>query len=144
MQLARIRDDEEQLTTVARNILRDALFGEHPYALRAKGTPAAITQLTQQDLLAFRDRYVVAKNGVISVFGNVKAAEVKELFEQTLAGMAPGELALTDVAPAPLLTQTVTVEKRSATSVRLPGSWNSLARVKVAIGSSPHLPYASK
>jgi hypothetical protein len=38
----------------------------------------------------------------------------------------------------------MTVEKRSATSVRLPGSWNSLARVKVAMGSSPHLPYASK
>jgi len=29
-------------------------------------------------------------------------------------------------------------------SVRLPASWNSLARVKAAIGSSPTLPVASK
>ena len=45
---------------------------EHPYALRAKGTPEAVAQLTQKDLLAFRDRYLVAKNGVISVFGDVE------------------------------------------------------------------------
>lgn len=123
VQLARIRDDEEQLTTVARNILRDALFGEHPYALRGKGTPAAVTQLTQQDLLAFRDRYVVAKNGVISVFGNVKAAEVRQLFEQLLAGMQQGELALTHAAPVPALAQTVSVEewKEKAQAVLMVG-----------------------
>ena len=111
VQLAGIRDDDEQLTTVARNILRGALFGEHPYALRAKGTPEAVTQLTQEDLLAFRDRYVVAKNGVISVFGNVRAAEVRELLEQMLAGMNQGELALTHASPTPMLAKTVAVEE---------------------------------
>jgi zinc protease len=123
VQLARIRDDEEQLTTVARNILRDALFGEHPYALRGKGTPEAVARLTQQDLLAFRDRYVVAKNGVISVFGNVKAAEVQELFEQMLAGMKAGELALTEAAPVPVLAQTASVEewKEKAQAVLMVG-----------------------
>jgi zinc protease len=111
VQLAGLRDDEEQLTTVARNILRAALFGQHPYALRAKGTPEAIAQLTQKDLLAFRTRYLVAKNGVISVFGSVKAVEVKQLFEQILAAMPPGELALTDVSSPPLLTRTIAVEE---------------------------------
>jgi len=111
VQLAGIRDDDEQLTTVARNILRGALFGEHPYALRGKGTPEAVTQLRQEDLLAFRDRYVVAKNGVISVFGNVRAAEVRELLEQMLAGMNQGELALTHASPSPLLAKTVAVEE---------------------------------
>jgi zinc protease len=123
VQLARIRDDEEQLTTVARNILRDALFGEHPYALRGKGTPAAVSQLRQEDLLAFRDRYVVAKNGVISVFGNVRGAEVQQLFEQMLAGMRPGELALTDSGPVPMLAETRTVEewKEKAQAVLMVG-----------------------
>ena len=123
VQLARIRDDEEQLTTVARNILRDALFRGHPYALRGKGTPDALARLQRQDLLAFRDRYLVAKNGVISVFGNVKAADVRELFEQLLAGMRPGELALTDAAPVPVLTETATVEaqKEKAQAVLMVG-----------------------
>jgi zinc protease len=123
VQLARIRDDEEQLTTVARNILRDALFRGHPYALRGKGTPDALARLQRQDLLAFRDRYLVAKNGVISVFGNVKAADVRELFEQLLAGMQSGELALTDAAPVPVLTETTTVEaqKEKAQAVLMVG-----------------------
>ena len=123
VQLARIRDDEEQLTTVARNILRDALFRGHPYALRGKGTPDALARLQRRDLLAFRDRYLVAKNGVISVFGNVKAADVRELFEQLLAGMQPGELALTDAAPVPVLTETATVEaqKEKAQAVLMVG-----------------------
>src|SRR5438046_9451107 len=77
VQIAAIKQDEEQLTTVARNILRQALFTQHPYALRANGSVDSIQRLTRKDLLEFRDRYVVAKNGVIFVFGNVKAAEVR-------------------------------------------------------------------
>jgi zinc protease len=110
VQLAGIKEDEEQLTTVARNILREALFRDHPYALRGKGSADSVAKLTRKQLLAFRDRYLVARNGVISVFGNVKAAEVRELFERALGKMKPGELALTRVAqPAPL-EATVAVE----------------------------------
>src|SRR5213082_899910 len=112
VQIAAIKQDEEQLTTVARNILRQALFPQHPYALRANGSVDSIQRLTRKDLLEFRDRYVVAKNGVIFVFGDVKAAEVKQLFEQALAGMKPGTLALTDVHPAAPLNKIETVESR--------------------------------
>ena len=110
VQLAGIKEDEEQLTMVARNILREALFPGHPYALRGKGSVDSVAKLTQKDLLEFRDRYLVAKNGVISVFGNVKAAEVKEIFEQTLAGMTPGALALTEPPKPSPLTETISVE----------------------------------
>lgn len=110
VQLAGIKEDEEQLPTVARNILREALFPGHPYALRGKGSVDSVAKLTQKDLLDFRDRYLVAKNGVLSIFGNVKAAEVKEIFEQALAGMKPGALALTDPPKPSPLTKTVEVE----------------------------------
>ena len=112
VQIAAIKQDEEQLTTVARNILRQALFTQHPYALRANGSVDSIQRLTRKDLLEFRDRYVVAKNGVIFVFGDVKAAEVKQFFEQALAGMKPGTLALTDAHPAAPLNKIETVESR--------------------------------
>jgi len=111
VQLAGIKEDEEQLTTVARNILREALFGEHPYALRGKGSVESVAKLTRKDLLAFRDRYLAGRNGVISVFGNVKVAEVRELFEQALGAMKSGELALTNAPPPPPLTQTAAVER---------------------------------
>ncbi len=112
IQLAAIQQEEEQLTTVARNILRQALFTQHPYALRTNGSVESVQRLTQKDLLDFRGRYVVAKNGVIFVFGDVKAAEVKQLFEKALGGMKTGALALTDARPAAPLNKTETVESR--------------------------------
>jgi zinc protease len=100
IQLAKIKEAEEQPLSVAKNILRSALFPEHPFSLRAVGSSQSVEGLTAKDLLAFRDRFVVGRNGVIAVFGNVKAADVKQLLEQKLAAMPPGELALTD-APRP-------------------------------------------
>jgi zinc protease len=110
VQLAGIKEDEEQLTTVARNILREALFPEHPYALRGKGSLQSVAKLTQKDLIDFRDRYLVAKNGVISIFGNVKAAEVEQIFEEALSEMKSGHLALTDAPKPPPLAKTIPVE----------------------------------
>src|SRR6266508_6403274 len=112
IQIAAIQQEEEQLTTVARNIMRQALFPQHPYALRSNGSVESVQRLTQKDLIDFRDRYVVAKNGVIYVFGDVKAAEIKQLVEQTLGNMQPGALALTDAKPSKPLTKSETVESR--------------------------------
>jgi len=112
IQIAAIQQEEEQLTTVARNIMRQALFPKHPYALRTNGSVESVQRLTQKDLFEFRDRYMVAKNGVIFVFGDVKGAEVKQLFEKALGGMKPGMLALTDVHPASPLSGIETVESR--------------------------------
>src|SRR5947209_13880327 len=112
IQIAAIQQEEEQLTAVARNIMRQALFPQHPYALRSNGSVESVQRLTQKDLLEFRDRYVVAKNGVVFVFGDVNAAEVKQLFEKALGGMKPGMLALTDVHPAEPLSGIETVESR--------------------------------
>jgi zinc protease len=112
IQLAAIKQEEEQLTSVARDLMRQALFPQHPYALRSNGSVESVQKLTQKDLLEFRDRYVVAKNGVIYVFGDVKAAEVKQLVEQLLSNMKPGALALTDAKPSMPLGKPETVEKQ--------------------------------
>src|SRR5438094_8593417 len=112
IQLAAIRQEEEQLTSVARNIMRQALFSQHPYALRSNGSIESIQGLTQKDLLEFRDRYVAARNGVIYIFGDVKASEVKQLVERTLGKMKPGALALTDAKPSMPLGKPETVESR--------------------------------
>jgi zinc protease len=123
VQLAGIKEDEEQLTTVARNILREALFPQHPYALRGKGSPESVARLSQKDLIEFRDRYLVARNGVVAVFGNVKAAEVKKLLEQSLGKMKSGNLALTDApAPTPLSKiETVEADREKEQSVIMVG-----------------------
>lgn len=123
VQLAAIQDEEEHLTAVARNILREALFREHPYALRGKGSAESVARLTQKDLLTFRDWHLVARNGVISVFGNVKADDVRLAFEQALATMEPGQLALDDASPSKAVRKPVEVEslKEKAQAVLMVG-----------------------
>src|SRR5205814_10233949 len=91
---------------------RQALFPQHPYALRGSGSVESVKGLTQKDLIEFRDGYVVAKNGVIYIFGDVKAAEVKQLVEQALGKMKTGALALTDAKPSMPLSKSETVESR--------------------------------
>jgi zinc protease len=103
-QLAGIKAEEEEMTVVARNILRAELFGSHPYGLRGSGTPESVASLTPDSLRVFRDRHLVARNGVLSVFGDVRAEEVRAMAEELLGALPIGEPALVNVAePAPLV-----------------------------------------
>ena len=95
-QIAAIKAEDEQITAVARNVMREKLFGAHPYALRGSGRPESVGKITPSDLRAFHDQYVVAQNGVIAVFGDVKAEEVLELFEKDFGSMPAGKLALSE------------------------------------------------
>jgi zinc protease len=105
-QLAGIKAEEEEMTVVARNLLRAELFGCHPYGLRGAGTPDSVSRLTPADLLAFRDRYIVARNGVLAIFGDVHAEEARALAEELLGSMPCGELGFASVPePAALTTQ---------------------------------------
>src|SRR5437868_2826245 len=110
IQLAKIKDEDEKPTAVARNLLKRTLFPDHPLALRSEGTPESVARLNSKDLRAFRDRYIVARNGVIAVFGNIKAEHVMELFEQKLGALPPGELALKSPPSSPYLAETKVVE----------------------------------
>jgi len=92
-QLAGIKAEDEQPTSVARNLLRERLFGSHPYGLRNAGSAPAVAALTPEMLREFHREYAVAKNGVISVFGAVNAEEVRKLVEKDFAGMPSGKLA---------------------------------------------------
>jgi len=110
IQLAKIKDEDEKPTAVARNLLKRTLFPNHPLGLRPEGTPESVARLDSRDLRAFRDRYIVARNGVIAVFGNVKAGQVMELFEQKLGALPSGELALKNPPSSPYLAETKVVE----------------------------------
>ncbi|MEP7070875.1 MAG: pitrilysin family protein [Verrucomicrobiota bacterium] len=111
VQLARIKEQEEEPTSVARNLVRETLFPDHPFALRREGTPQSIRGLTSENLRAFRDRYLVARNGVIAIFGNVRAVEVKALLEEKLSGMPAGEPALQDAPQPPHLRRNRVIEE---------------------------------
>ncbi|MEI7959198.1 MAG: pitrilysin family protein [Verrucomicrobiota bacterium] len=81
-QLASIKAEEEEPTSLARNLMRRTLFAGHPYGLRSSGSPETVAGLDRDQLLAFHQQYVAGRNGVIAVFGAVKADEVKALVEK--------------------------------------------------------------
>jgi len=108
--LAAIKSEEEEVTVVARHLLRENLFGSHPYGLRGHGTVESVNGLTADHLRAFHRKYLCAKNNVLAVYGNVKASEVLELVEAQFAGMNPGQAELTHVPSAPALSEARTVE----------------------------------
>ena len=110
VQLASIKAEEEEVTVVARNLLREQLFAGHPYALRHLGNPEAVARLTQAGLAEFRDRHVVGRNGVIAVFGDVRADEVKAMVEQSLGALPAGGPALVSPPQPEALTSSSEVE----------------------------------
>jgi len=77
------------MTSVARNLMRASLYGSHPYGLRNSGTPESVGRLDRDAMLDFFRKFVTGKNAVIAVFGNVKAEEVKALFERNSENFPP-------------------------------------------------------
>ena len=106
VQLASIKSDEEELTSVARNLLRARIFGDHPLALRSLGVPETVRGISRDDLAAMRDRLVCGRNGVIAVFGAVQADEIRTLIERALGTLPAGQPALGSIAEPALLKET--------------------------------------
>lgn len=90
-QLANIKAEEEAMTSVARNAMRRSLFPGHPFGLPSNGTAETVESLTGDDLVEFHKKTIVGNNGVLAVFGNVKAEEVRKLVENTFAALPAGE-----------------------------------------------------
>jgi zinc protease len=122
-QLAGLKAEEEEMTTVARNLLRRTLFAGHPYGMRGGGSPETLAGIDRAQLAAFQRRFVVGRNGVLAVFGNVKAAEVKALVEKTLGILPAGSPGIENPPlPTPLTgTQSVEEPKEKAQAIVMVG-----------------------
>jgi zinc protease len=103
VQLASIKADEEEMTSVARNLLRRHLYEGHPFGLRTLGKPESIAKLGRDDLSTFRDHHLVGRNGVIAIFGAVKVDEVRAAVEKAFTALPAGEPAIVNpTQPRPL------------------------------------------
>ncbi len=107
VQLAAIKAEEDQPTAVAGALLRRTLFPGHPYGLKASGTETSVKGLTREQLERFHEEYLVGANGVLAVFGDVKAEEVRALVEQQFAALPKGKAALTEPPKAAAFTEKV-------------------------------------
>ncbi len=134
--LQQIRSMQEQPFTVAFNELRQAMYGEHPYALSSIGTEASVNAFTQEQLLEFHRQHFRPDNVVVTVVGRISPEAAVEQVERTL-GDWPRP------ATSPLALQFPAVE---APAVRIPViQETNQAIVMVGYGGAPvqHPAYAA-
>ncbi|MCX7887890.1 MAG: insulinase family protein, partial [Verrucomicrobiae bacterium] len=89
VQLAEIKSEQDQILPAAQQLLRETLYKRHPYRLNINGKLETVSQLTRDDLVAFHQRYVVASNLVLAVFGNVQTAHVQQLAQKYFGAIPP-------------------------------------------------------
>jgi zinc protease len=91
---ASLARDERQPRTIADRAWRKAMFGDHPYARRLRGSTETIAAITVDDMRGFvRDR-LARDVMLVAVVGDITAEQLKPLLDDTLGDLpahaAPG------------------------------------------------------
>lgn len=89
-QTAAIREEQEDPLTVALRLCRRKIFAGIPFARTALGTEETVKKITTRDCREVLSKFVTGGNGVISVFGDVKTADVRKLVEKAFAKLPKG------------------------------------------------------
>ncbi len=89
-QIANIVEEQEDPLTVAMRKARREIFAGQPFHRTALGTEQTVTNLKLSDCRNMLHASFTTGNGVISVFGDVKADEIKKQVEKTFAKLPRG------------------------------------------------------
>jgi zinc protease len=102
---ARIKAQGDDPLTAASLLLRKTYYGNHPYGRPALGSIDTLKNVSQADLQAYWNRVMLPNSIVISIYGDVNAAEVQRAATEIFKDFKrPGKITLTPV-PAPALTK---------------------------------------
>jgi len=88
--LAGIRAAEDNPGKVAQKAFQRALFGSGPYGHPVEGTVESVPRITRSDIQAFYSRYYRPGRAIITVVGDVAAAEIRAQLESALGGWNGG------------------------------------------------------
>jgi zinc protease len=91
--LVGIQQKQQSPAAIARDAFYAAIYGEHPYAYPKEGTAESINLISRADIVAFHNRYYVARNAVIAIVGDVSKAQAKILAEELTRSLEKGEKA---------------------------------------------------
>ena len=89
--LKMIRDQEDNLSSMAFVKFLQTLFPRHPYGLRSIGCSESVRSITRDDLVKFYRQSFKAGNMVISIVGDVNAERMIEQSEQLFKDMPKGK-----------------------------------------------------
>jgi zinc protease len=93
-QLAALKEEQDDVVSRARRILRQRFFGTHPLALSSQGDETGVSATAAADLSALWRRLLVAPGAVLSVAGDFEARrllpKLKALMRAIPGGAEPG------------------------------------------------------
>jgi zinc protease len=98
LQAAALRRSLDSSLERPEQLLRSAMFGDHPYGLNALGTEASLGPIDRAALRAWWKANVAADRATVVVVGNASAEDVRRAMEEQLAALPRG--AGTYAAPA--------------------------------------------
>jgi len=81
-QISDIKLEADQPTALARNAIRETLFGDHPYRLNPLGTEASLASLTPDALKAYHKAMLTPSRMVFSIGGSFDPDQAAKLFEK--------------------------------------------------------------
>jgi zinc protease len=110
-QLASIRSSRDRPLMLAINLLRKALFANHPYQFPTVGTEESVTTLAREHLLSLHQTCVTAANTVLAVYGDILPEAVVEQAERLFAPLPHGERLLTNPERVQALRDPIRVER---------------------------------
>lgn len=86
-QIAEIRQERERPMNVAMINARARLFGAHPYSMPNLGTESKVAALTRNEIVGFWERVAAPSNMVLSIFGDLRPDQARELARKTMGQM---------------------------------------------------------
>ena len=111
-QAAQLRQQQDDPTSAAAQLMRKTFFGNTPYGRSSLGTPATLKTLTADDVRAFWKRVLQPRSTVIAVYGDVDANAVRAAAEYSLGKFrGTGTLPKAPQSAAPLTQFTVATQQ---------------------------------
>lgn len=107
--VAGLQEAETEPDSIAQKAFMRSLYGTHPYSLDQSGEIDTVQSLTVTHLRQFYEKHYTAKSAVISLIGDLTAAQAKQIAERLSAGLPQGP-AVAAVPPVPAL-KTASVKK---------------------------------
>ena len=104
--IAQLRAEDDDPASTGMRRLRAEIYGEHPYARRAKGGEAELLALTRDDLIAHHRGLFVPSNAILAIVGDVEAQVALDLVAERF-GSWPGT-----ETPPPVLPELAVGEPR--------------------------------
>jgi zinc protease len=98
--LVGLKQQQLMPSSIASNAFWAMLYGNHPYAHPVAGNVESVKALKLDAIQAFYNQYIVSKNALISIVGNVDKHQAQQIAENLLKGLPVGKVPATLEAPS--------------------------------------------